>query len=1043
MFEEKIGVVCKYQLEVMSTNQTIVVPLCCGSIQMFSASIRENTDNYFDLCLYTDRNECLNYFYKEIGPYVHSGDTHAMFGGGFLHTITITNNDRAMFFLNVTGYNKTPLHLFAKHTPSVCVVNHDTRTVYIVPCPLDIMSMGHKGDFAILAKGTIENNTIKLTILPRPIIREGMNTGQTNSVTANAINEAKNTNVISQTPSRDQTSQIEDEFMMDFAEPDVLAQQEHVLLRGEPVVVVQHMYNVPTELENLKRYYFGSTISETDNMSQVILPIAGGSVVMGDNILVHAKTSKVDNYKNILNSSSFVVIVVGEEMANSLIDKCQTKVNALFIVTPLNQTGNVIDIMDSMCINAVTAMAGPCSLVLTHIENEYYFYRGINWPRFIENASYGDKVTENMKNLNIDTSSYPWPFVANMDEIYFKNDKIAVADVEQINFVEAELPAVKDVVCQLQIIMSPEKLQKIQTAIIGIIIKNENDLRQSPQVKQMIKEKRFSEIKKYINDVSFKFKTCYKDIVSLLQNTISLQKSSSKKYDLNRLMRKEVISANVKEAESQSMGEMIDNLCTTMGTISCLINNTLMRDLLKHLRDGPLVDWLKKQDTKYLTNVTNICPRMTILDGTTTSALLENDKNNSFVCPQMSITNIYERDDHPFVGSPYGMPEYASIMFLPLHDKTYEDPYAVSWPNEANDKKVALLRIKMRSIVAEAMGNEEAFRTSKEVNYTIIYLYFCILEKLTENVTPSNDEDSMVRNISRAIISSILCAASSGQSPLPLYQIASYNTSIVIPDCSVWWMYFKLRTLWKYTGWDQTIIDRKFKHFIVKSIRKHVVDSVTNNLRRTNKQYETIKKYDRWAKKNIELEWLRTAIPSIRNNKMPSPYENEVTTRGGAIINRYLKDYNYEHVIDVCDDIELNDWKIIAPEQAELEWLRTVIPSIRNNEMPSPCENEVTTPEGVIINKYLKNYKYVISVCDNIERKRSHDNWKIAIPKHEKEHEFIDKRINIRNLPEMDQFTYTLPVFKKVVRVLYDHHMNIEESEEMAIQLLYEEEREN
>ncbi|TFH07334.1 MAG: hypothetical protein E4H07_09220 [Nitrosomonadales bacterium] len=738
--------------------------------------------------------------------------------------------------------------------------------MYIIPCPLDVVSMGEDGDFAILTKGIVSRDSVEFVILPRPVVYVGINTGAETSVTNRALNDASSMNVIEIIAPQSHHVIEDDEFTMDF---NTAADEQR-----ESIVVVQDKYGVPAELMKMKCYYFGATISQEDEQSDVILPIAGGSAVMADNILVHAKKPKVQNYAALLQAARHVVIVVGEEMQNSLIDKCQNKVNAVFVVVPVIQSGDVISIMDSMCINAVTAMAGPCSIVLAHIANDYYFYRGVTWPGFIENAEYGSIVTRNMDTLqNIDTASYLWPFVADMNEVYIENEKIPLDSVKSIRF-DLAVPAFTDLLYQLQVVMSPEKLKVIQSTILGLIANREQELRQSTHVKQMIAEGRFKDIKKYITEQ----KALYVGVVSLLQNAISLQKSSSRKHDLNRLMRKEVITANVNKAATKTIGDMIEEMCTDLGAISCLINNELLHSLLRHLKDGTVFSWLNGQDSKYLTNVTNTSSRMNVLDGTTTNALLVNDNGDtSYICPSLSIKNIYDIDA-----------VYDSIMFLPLHDKTYEDPYAVSWPNEANDPMVALLRIKMRGIIADAV--EPGFPpANKEINYTIIYLYICILEKLTEFVTPNNDEDSSVRGISRAIISSILCAASSGQSPLPLYQIVSHNASITVPDNSIWWMYFKLMKLWQYTGWDGAIIEKKFKHFVVKCVRKHVVDPVTSKLRQNKRHYELIKICARMTKRNLELEWLRTTIPIIQSGAMPAPYEGAVTTRGCALINKYLK----------------------------------------------------------------------------------------------------------------------------------------------------------
>ena len=959
-FEHNLGAITGYELQVLSTNQTVTIPYRdTNDICMFSVSNRANNSDYFDLCLYNDSNNTLCYSKTKLGVFTHSGDKHNNMDG-FLHMIQVDNpRNRTPFYLSVIGYNMKPLHSFASQTPSVCLVNNTTCTVYIIPCPLDVMSMGDNGVFAILAKGVAAEDGIEYTILPRPIARPKVNTGYTTSNTASAIAEAASVHVVAIQDDRQNTSAQEDEFVMDFNEPEPQPQQ-HI---AGPVVVVQDKYSVPADLTQMECYYFGTAISYEDERADVVLPIAGGSVVMGDNILVHGKEPKVKNFSATLGAASCVVIVVGEEMQNSLIDKCQTKVNAVFVVVPVSEVGSAIDIMDSMCVNAVTAMAGPCSVVLAQIRDKYYFYRGVDWPGFLEGAAYGDDVSDAVPALiALDTSVYPWPFRANMNEVFLNGASIPVDRVESIRFDETDTASFKNVLYQLQVIMSPEKLKAVQTGIIKIVMAKERELRQSPHVKRMVEEGRFRDIKNFIKEQ----KAVYVDIVSLLQNAISLQKSSSKKHDLNRLMRKEAITANVEEAATKTVGDMIDELCTELGTISCLIDNRMLNSLLTYLKTDTVANWLKAQDNKYLTNVTNTCSRMNVLDGTTTSALLDNDSNNtSYVCPSLSIRNIYEERQ-----------TYDSIMFLPLHDKTHADPYAVSWPNEANDKKVALLRIKLRSIIAEAV--EQGFSpANKEINYTIIYLYFCILERLTHGVTPSSDEDSAVRNIARAIISSILCAASSGQAPLPLYQIVSYNAPISVPDSSIWWMYFKLRALWKYTGWNDSVIDRKFKHFLVKCIRKHIVDPVTSKLRQTNSQRERLLLNRRCTDKNVELEWLRTTIPLIQEGGMPEPYSGLVTTRGGAIINKYLKQ-----------------------------------------------EQGASNPE------------YIQTICAAIVRKRERNAWKVPVPAVQEE-EAIDKRLNLRNLPEVDQFSFTnMTVFRNIVKTLYDNHMNIERSEQMAAELL-------
>jgi hypothetical protein len=1004
-FRSHLQDIINYQFEILSTNQIVTIPLDYSNrntILMFSVSDRSESSKYFDLCLYDGNNGVLAYNKQKLHNLSHSGD---QFGDQkLLHMVnynTATASIKTPIYLTVVGYSKNPLHTFQEQTPSVCIVNHQTRTVNIVPCPLDIISVGENDVFAILAKCNFKGTReLEISILPRPVTLRDVNTGDSNSATYTAIQTVEKMKVIT-FPATNGVE--EDEFVLDFNEPakesfgesfsesfgESFSESfgesfsESFGPRKELIVIVQDNHTVPTKFEENNKLYFGKAISFQDEHSDVILPIAGGSIVMGDNSLVHGKKSQVKDYSNLLKSSACVVIVVGEEMQNSLIDKCQSKVNAAFIVVPKCQSGKVADIMENMSIDAVTAMAGPCAIVLAYIRNKFYFYRGVDWPGVIEGASFTDNVTENIENLKkVDTLRFPWSFEANMEDLFFKDSKLHISNLE--HFIDTVCEGIqndqvlpfqdfKNVIFQLQIILTPEAIQKIQHKIITCI-SNKKKITNGRFVTELISEGRFGEIKKYVKAQTI----VYQEILSLLRNAISLQKSSSRKHDINKLLRKITIDNNVKEASEKTMGDLIEEYCEDSGTISCLIDKPKLCSLLEHIkRSGKVSEWLNQQNEKYLTNVTDLCSRMTTLDGVTTNALIANvgsgysNADRVILFPDISIANTFDTH-HP---SP-------SIMFLPLHDKKYEDPFAVSWPDEANN--AALIRIKLRSIFANQIGGN-ILPSDKEVNYLIIYLYFCILEKLTKGRNPSTDADSAIRNISRSVISYILCAASSGQSPLPLYQIVSYNATVNVPDCSVWWMYFKLMSLWKFTGWDNKIITRKFKHFVVKCIRKYVVDPVTSKLRDSNKERKLAKVHERCLKRNAELEWLEKTIPLIQKlsapetglKQLPVPYQGEITTRGGVFINKFLK-----------------------------------------REKGSP------------------NFEYLLKVCNDVTVKRTKNNWKthITTSTPNPSIDTIDRRLNLKSIPEYDQFKFSnLSVFKNVVRILYDNHMDVENSEKLAV----------
>lgn len=254
-----------------------------------------------------------------------------------------------------------------------------------------------------MAKGTLRNNLLEISILPRPIVIPDFNTGEKSPATERAITEARETNLIV-------SRQLEqEENIMEVEYADELESSRDVEFReaGEEssltVIVAQEGYEIQDNLlagtdpskyfsfsSSLKHYYGGKEHTASARKEpNVVLPLASGGLVIGNSVLVHAQKPQVEGYVAELKRSKCVVVIVGEEMQNSLIDKCQDKINAVFIVIPKGQdeTLNINRLMDNMCINAVTAMAGPCSVVVALVRGRYYYYRGVNWPGFVEGAS--------------------------------------------------------------------------------------------------------------------------------------------------------------------------------------------------------------------------------------------------------------------------------------------------------------------------------------------------------------------------------------------------------------------------------------------------------------------------------------------------------------------------------------------------------------------------------------------------------------------------------------------------------------------------------
>lgn len=266
----------------------------------------------------------------------------------------------------------------------------------------------------------------------------------------------------------------------------------------------------------------------------------------------------------------------------------------------------------------------------------------------------------------MDTTGYPWPLYSDGKTVYLGVDRAVSASQfisRSVSLDAQDARGYNTIFHQLQVIMTTEQLKDIKSYCIEEIRELQRKTKGSAEVQRLFSERRFKEasklIKRKIAD--------YADLVSGLENVISLKKSSSRKHDLQKLMRKETITKNVEMANSLTIEDAIGRL-EKFGTVSCFLNNSALSNLLHCIAEGGSVHgWLRAQELGYLTNVAETWTETTTIDGTCASVLLEQETTNTYLCPALSIRNAFVRDrSHSFDSVP--------ILFLPLHDKLYPDP---------------------------------------------------------------------------------------------------------------------------------------------------------------------------------------------------------------------------------------------------------------------------------------------------------------------------------------------------------------------------------
>jgi hypothetical protein len=348
-----------------------------------------------------------------------------------------------------------------------------------------------------------------------------------------------------------------------------------------------------------------------NEMSKVVLPCVFGSQLEGPVLLATGTVPSnvpfpdehsLHDYYNRLHS---VVVVVDDRMTDNARNLAtQYRINAVFIVqlnpkTKPKDTDDVINLMNSVNINAVTALAGPQSLILVHISNKYYFYRGIANRAHLNTSglAFGSDVTNTLERVG--TESLMDPRAARIINLTMPNSilfpisgqLIKGKDLEGI-FQSFPLGKLKELeediaaaVPQLQSLMNQQDLQELSKALLGALsakMSNELAPMRNAYIQFLTQEHkttdRESTNKKNrmlgeLRSATKELQTALGPIISSFSNMMSTQTTSKRTHDLKRLERQAQIQGNVTAAKSMTFETLAGYLETHAGDMGVLLLN--------------------------------------------------------------------------------------------------------------------------------------------------------------------------------------------------------------------------------------------------------------------------------------------------------------------------------------------------------------------------------------------------------------------------------------------------------------------------------------
>lgn len=370
----------------------------------------------------------------------------------------------------------------------------------------------------------------------------------------------------------------------------------------------------------------GEDAKAQDELSSVVLPCIFGSLLQGPILLATGKIPSNIPFRNeeelreYYSKLKSVVFIVDERMTDNARNIATTyRINALFIVQLSSQeepknADEVLSLMNVANINAVTALAGPQSLVLVQISDKYYFYRGIANQAHLNTAAlaFGSDVTSTI--MFAGAESILEPRIERIVDLRAENtillpilgqsvrpqDLEKLFDdlgVEQARDLEEDIAAA---IPQLQMLLNQKDLQELSKALLSVLSTKVNKVvgplreayihfltrehkREDPEsVKK--KNKMLGELRKTTKEMQ----TVLEPVISSLASMMSAQTTSKRTHDLKRLVRQAQIQGNVEATKSmtfETLAGFLETHASEMGVMLLNIETAPYRQLLFKLKN--------------------------------------------------------------------------------------------------------------------------------------------------------------------------------------------------------------------------------------------------------------------------------------------------------------------------------------------------------------------------------------------------------------------------------------------------------------------------
>lgn len=943
---------------ITSINGNVIdIPLINDKVFCIALSLN-NQPSYYDLGCGNINGQvlCYNSTVNNNFPGLqHSGDLQN--GNILLHTIKFTaqmNNEPNCLF--VSGYNKNPLHRYIGQRTSVLLVNHQTQTMYMISIPLDKASIGESSICSPVVFKRI-GDKVRFIILSKPSILSNVNVNGAklaggDECFANAINIADTQDVTL----HDKVA-IKEEKIINIETP---TNNTVNIDLGDIITIVENGQELIKEISNYKSIiHFGQGLQiehgkfNKKSACDIVFPIINGITLSGPLMLALGEEYNGPQYSEKMltdhyNNSKGIIVITSDQMN----DRCRDlnpdiKINGLFVLVPHNTPDLKIienrqlleNYLNNLNINSITALSGSMSLVTVKLGERYFFYRGVKWDNFMDKIpDFGQDVTNLIekyeKYCTEEAMKDSWEKVVSLKErnIYFKNKKVKVEQVinmfDKMGFDDIlhHESSIRDILTQLQIIMTTDEVKmfsdkgiqllrnKIDDYIKPIRLEYIQVVRNRPESDDNVIQQNYQSHKSTLyGNYKKADRQCREStnwLISALLNLVSSRNSSTKKHDLNQIIRKNKIISNVdasKNMTAEDVGNILEEKCEEIGVIMGNVDSKILPNLLSKVGKGLFLSSANNNNDKLI----SIDKRSWLLSGLDANILL-------------SISEKY--NDHPlftnnvslaFPQTIQGNGVYHSTVPFPCYDEfvNLDDPSKVNWMEKCNDPSIAQIRILLRGMIANSTVSRKfsISPSSPDVGFFLVHMILQIMEevsKLRVTVPTKDNFNDQTCQMMRGLFGQLLTILASGTRPLSMaWQMVMPNPNLEIPTTSQWWIYSKLCHLFAYTGWDRTNLINNIKLLLTRTIRKQLTDPITEPMRKSITELDKKKMEDNIKNKNKQLEFLSIAVEVVcylQHNNLQSNQAKDIAKRmlELAPTNLSSKSGGYQQVVDYFEILE-------------------------------------------------------------------------------------------------------------------------------------------